>query len=348
MTEFQQYIGVRYSGRKGPEDRIGEIRVYTAHEDHEPYIDPNPEDPKGRWSRRDLAEWLLGKLGGEIPIVVGIDHAFSFPQSYMERNELKSWDDFLDDFEGHWPTNRFSVRELLPGNPRTGDPDEHRLTGRWTAFPRSVFAFDIQDSPAKATHAGLPWLDYLRALGDQRPRLAVRRLRGANAATRSSPRCAPPASATAIRKEELDNAGPGRLRHLRLAPGARPARVSSAPTSRPRSRPPSRSARVWRGGFWGCRRAGYLQGGLFSPLRREEMAKPREASNWPARCRSRCSTMSWAYSIPPRGGTMPAVFIAASSMCLYRSRSHFWSGALQPRPSTALKACESTSIQRST
>jgi hypothetical protein len=167
MTEFQQYIGVRYSGRKGPEDRISEIRVYTAHEDHEPYLDTNPEDPKGRWSRRDLAEWLLGKLGGEIPIVVGIDHAFSFPQSYMERNELKSWDDFLDDFEGHWPTNRFSVRELLPGNPRTGDPDEHRLTGRWTAFPRSVFAFDIQDSPAKATHAGLPWLAYLRRSGDQ-------------------------------------------------------------------------------------------------------------------------------------------------------------------------------------
>jgi hypothetical protein len=147
MADFQQYIGVRYSGRKGPEDRIPEIRVFTAHEDHEPYVDT--------------------KLGGEVPVVVGIDHAFSFPQSYMERNELKSWEDFLDDFEGHWPTDRFSVRELLPGNPRTGDPDEHRLTGRWTAFPRSVFAFDMQDSPAKSTHAGLPWLAYLRRSGDR-------------------------------------------------------------------------------------------------------------------------------------------------------------------------------------
>lgn len=167
MTDFQEYIGVRYSGRRGPASRIREIRVYSAREDQEPYRDKNPEDAKGFWSRRELAEWLLDKLGGKEPIVVGIDHAFSFPQSYMERHELKSWDNFLKDFEGHWPTNRFSVRELLPGNPRTGDPDEHRLTGRWTAFPRSVFAFDMQDSPAKASHAGLPWLSYLRRSGDR-------------------------------------------------------------------------------------------------------------------------------------------------------------------------------------
>ena len=44
----------------------------------------------------------------------------------MDRHQLKSWDEFLADFEGHWPTDGLSVRELLPGNPRTGDPDEHR------------------------------------------------------------------------------------------------------------------------------------------------------------------------------------------------------------------------------
>lgn len=168
MTDFQQYIGVHYSGRKGPGERVRELRVFTAHEDHEPYPDTNPDDAEGRWSRRELAEWLRAKLEGEETTIVGIDHAFSFPQSYMERNNLKSWDEFLDDFEGFWPTDRFSVRELLPGNPRTGDPDEHRLTGRWTAFPRSVFAFDIQDSPARATHAGLPWLAYLRRSGGER------------------------------------------------------------------------------------------------------------------------------------------------------------------------------------
>ena len=167
MADFQQYIGIRYSGRKGPAERIREIRVYTAREDHEPYLESNPEDGNGRWSRRDLAEWLLARLGGEEAVIVGLDHAFSFPQTYMDRHQLKSWDDFLADFEGHWPTHEFSVRELLPGNPRTGDPDEHRLTGRWTASPRSVFQFDIQDSPAKSTHAALPWLDYLRRAGER-------------------------------------------------------------------------------------------------------------------------------------------------------------------------------------
>jgi hypothetical protein len=162
MPEFHQYIGIRYSGRKDPGDRIREIKVFTAIEDHERFQEQNPGHPSGRWSRRDLAEWLLEKLGEGPPIVVGLDHAFSFPQSYMDRHNLKNWDEFLKDFEGHWPTHEISVRELIPGNPRTGDPDEHRLTGRWTAFPKSVFQFDIQDSLAKSSHAGLPWLDYLR------------------------------------------------------------------------------------------------------------------------------------------------------------------------------------------
>ena len=168
MTDFQQYIGVRYSGRKGPGDRIAHLKVFTARENHEPYLDGNPAAENGNWSRRELAEWLAEKVGGEEPVIIGIDHAFSFPQSYMDRHGLKSWDEFLSDFEGFWPTDRLSVRELLPGNPRTGDPDEHRLTGRWTAFPRSVFAWELQDSRARATHAGLPWLDYLRRSGGER------------------------------------------------------------------------------------------------------------------------------------------------------------------------------------
>lgn len=175
MPDFQTYIGIRYSGRKNPNDRIREIRVYTAREDHEPYREQNPDHESGLWSRRELAEWLLERItepaqpGTPAATVIGLDHAFSFPQTYMDRNNLKSWEEFLKDFEGHWPTHEFSVRELLPGNPRTGDPDEHRLTGRWTASPRSPFQFDLEilDSPAKATHAGLPWLDYLRRAGDR-------------------------------------------------------------------------------------------------------------------------------------------------------------------------------------
>lgn len=167
MPDFQQYIGVRYSGRKDPGDPISNLKVYSAVEDHEPIQERNPGHKSGRWSRRDLAEWLLEQVTGGEPAIVGIDHAFSFPQSYMDRHDLKSWKAFLEDFEENWPTDRFAVRELLPGNPRSGDPDEHRLTGQWTASPKSVFHWDIQDSLAKATHAGLPWIDYLRRAGDR-------------------------------------------------------------------------------------------------------------------------------------------------------------------------------------
>lgn len=168
MARFHRYVGIRYAGRKGPGDRLRELKVFSALEDHEPFLEINEADAEGRWSRRELAEWLLARLADpEEPAVVGIDHAFSFPQSYMDRHNLKTWDEFLADFEEYWPTHLRAIRDLVPGNPRTGDPDEHRLTGRWTAFPRSVFQLDLKDSPARATHAGLPWIEYLRRSGDR-------------------------------------------------------------------------------------------------------------------------------------------------------------------------------------
>lgn len=169
MPRFERYIGVRYSGRKDPTDPLRGLRVFAARGDHDAYQEWNPRGAgsEGRWSRRDLAEWLLEELSGGRPSVVGLSHAFSFPQTYMDRHSLSSWDDFLHDFEEHWPTHRLSVRELLPGNVRTGDPDERRLTGRWAAYePGGVFRFELQDGLAKATHAGIPWLDYLRRGAD--------------------------------------------------------------------------------------------------------------------------------------------------------------------------------------
>lgn len=164
MPRFERYIGVRYSGRKLPTDPIANLRVYSAVEDHEPYREYNERDSGGgTWSRRDLAEWLREKTTGTVPVVAGLDHAFSFPRSYMDRHSLTSWQDFLRDFGDHWPTEKNRVRDLLPGNLRQGDPDEHRLTGRWAGIHRGgVFGFELQDGLAKASHAGLPWLDYLR------------------------------------------------------------------------------------------------------------------------------------------------------------------------------------------
>jgi hypothetical protein len=168
MPDFQRYVGVRYSGRKAPHEHIRWLRVFVAREGHEPYQEWNPGSAEGRWSRQELAEWLLEQITGDEATLVGLDHAFSFPQSYMVRNNLKSWDEFIQDFGDHWPTRSSSVRDLLPGNDRQGDPDERRLTGRWSGTPRGgVFRFEHQDGLAKATHAGIPWLDYLRRAGDR-------------------------------------------------------------------------------------------------------------------------------------------------------------------------------------
>jgi hypothetical protein len=167
VPRFQEYIGVDYSGRRTPVTRTKEIHVFAADHDHEIRRERNPDAPDGLWSRRELAEWLLAKLQEEEggAKIVGIDHAFSFPRSYMERHGLETWDKFLEDFEEHWPTRLQRVRELREGNSRTGQPDELRLTEKWTPAARGVFRFEMRGSIAKATHAGIPWLDYLRQAG---------------------------------------------------------------------------------------------------------------------------------------------------------------------------------------
>jgi hypothetical protein len=46
-----------------------------------------------------------------------------------------------------------------------------RLCEQWTAGVKSVFQFDVQGSVAKSTHAGLPWLLWLRQMPGSRQRL---------------------------------------------------------------------------------------------------------------------------------------------------------------------------------
>lgn len=171
MSDFERYIGVRYSGRKGPQDRMRRMQVVVAEGDTPPYPQPNAADEEGRWSRRELAEWLRERLderddaGRPVPTALGLDHAFALPLSYMQRNGLKSWPEFLLDFEANVPTREVSLLDLVPGVTRGGDPAELRLTGLWTAFPRAVFSFDLQDTPGRSAYAGIPWLSYLRRSG---------------------------------------------------------------------------------------------------------------------------------------------------------------------------------------
>jgi hypothetical protein len=100
---------------------------------------------------------------------VGIDHGFSFPLRYFEQHGLPhDWPLFLDDFQRHWPTDeRYTyvdfVRDGSCGNApaRSGDSHWRRIT-EVRCRAKSVFHFNVPGQVAKSTHAGLPWLRYLR------------------------------------------------------------------------------------------------------------------------------------------------------------------------------------------
>lgn len=168
---FEGYIGIDYSGAETPTSSLSALRVYAADWLLPPREIPPPPSPRKYWTRRGIAEWLRDELCKSKPIIVGIDHGFSFPLRYFEMHHLPpDWPTFLDDFQHHWPTDANNlyvdfVRDGLHGNgaARTGDPSWLRVTERWTPTAKSVFLFDVQGSVAKSTHAGLPWLRYLRA-----------------------------------------------------------------------------------------------------------------------------------------------------------------------------------------
>jgi hypothetical protein len=170
MPQFERCIGIDYSGAETATSRLPGLRVYAGGWLLPPQEVPPPAGTGKYWSRRGIAEWLRDELLKPTPTLVGIDHAFSFPVLYFEAHRLSpDWSSFLDDFQHHWPTDRDHtyVDFILDGNrgdgaSRGGDPSWFRLTERWTSTSRSVFQFSGHGTVAKATHAGLPWLRFLR------------------------------------------------------------------------------------------------------------------------------------------------------------------------------------------
>lgn len=164
--KFQRYIGIDYSGAQTPESRLKALQVYEASEDEGPVKISTPAAGAKNWTRLEIAQYCRRVLESGEPAIIGIDHGFSFPLSYMQRYGIASWDAFLDDFMRHWPTAdpHTYVDFVREGNSRTGDSSELRLCERWTATAKSVFLFDVQGSVAKSTHAGLPWLLWLREM----------------------------------------------------------------------------------------------------------------------------------------------------------------------------------------
>jgi hypothetical protein len=170
MSAYSRYIGVDYSGAETPTASLKGLRVYLAERDVPPVEVLPPPSLKKYWTRRGIAEWLVDKLAEDKPTLVGIDHGFSFPLRYFERHGLKpDWPAFLDDFQHHWPTDEDNtyvdfVREGAAGNgaARMGNSRWRRLTEERAGCTKSVFQFDVQGSVAKSTHAGIPWLRFIR------------------------------------------------------------------------------------------------------------------------------------------------------------------------------------------
>ena len=163
FRRFQHYVGIDYSGAATPVTRLPGLRVFRATPSENPVKVHPPIHEGWNWTRKEVAQWCVDKLQGNKPIIIGIDHAFSFPMTYTERYHIKNWHHFLSDFCRHWPThlNDNRVGTLRQGNARTGNSGDFRLTEKWTSSAKSVFRFDIQGQVAMSSHAGIPWLKYV-------------------------------------------------------------------------------------------------------------------------------------------------------------------------------------------
>ena len=174
---FDRYIGIDYSGAKTSTDRLAGLAVYRASGNALPERVLTYAHNATRWTRLELAHWLVKQLQKSTRTLVGIDHAFSFPLNYFQhfpQIPQDNWCAFLDDFQHHWPTDGDGVTVraqyyeqvrcmmgIHPGEHRFGIGDWFRLTDPTNAA--SVFDFMAgARSVAFSTHAGLPWLRCIR------------------------------------------------------------------------------------------------------------------------------------------------------------------------------------------
>lgn len=165
MNIFNRYVGIDYSGAKAPVSRLPQLQVYSG--DNTGITDVvKPTDTGARnWCRKEVAAYVKRILLSEERAIIGVDHGFSFSQDYFLRNGLSDWDEFLLHFCRYWPTERDHMYvEFIRRDQEVpiGKATEYRLCELWTANAKSLFHFDVQGSPAKSTHAGLPWLNALR------------------------------------------------------------------------------------------------------------------------------------------------------------------------------------------
>ena len=178
---FDRYVGIDYSGTNTPVARINGLAVCVAGPRILSGVVSPGKDECDLWSRRLLAEWLEEILLDRTKrTLVGIDHGFGFPTRYFKKypdilegikDPGKKWESFLEDFRKHWKTDDDEawVSEVVKDRerPRQGGRKWLRETDkeaiRQGFDPASVFDFWAKKrNVAHSTHAGLPWLLYIR------------------------------------------------------------------------------------------------------------------------------------------------------------------------------------------
>lgn len=183
---FECFIGIGYSGAQTPLTRLKGLQVYAARLGERGVQrwacrHPDPSSEPVNWNRREVAERLRDEVLRGTHFLAGMDHGFSLPVAHFGHHRLDAWPAFLNNFVAHWPTHHDRVgmdavrRRLLHQRTNAWAPtwlpeqgEALRLTERWTASAKSVFLFDVQAITAKAAHAGIPWLKWLRdEVGDR-------------------------------------------------------------------------------------------------------------------------------------------------------------------------------------
>lgn len=173
VQRFDLFIGIDYSGAGTADTPLHGLQVYGARPGRAARKWPAPARGMRRasnWSRQAIAAMLLERARSGERFIAGIDHCFSMPEAYFERYGLHGWPAFLEDFVEHWPTHQrdASVHALRAASVRTGTAQELRLAEKWTSSAKSVFQFDMQGAVAKSSHAGIPWLKWLRDQAGER------------------------------------------------------------------------------------------------------------------------------------------------------------------------------------
>ena len=160
---FHEHIGIDYSGAGEPSAGCSGLRVFRSSGGREA-VEVRPEPgTRRRWSRVLLAGWLAETLRAEAPIIVGIDHCFSFPKAWLDARRLSTWDAFLERFCAGWPTHREAVARCRKPDAYARERARLRLCEKWTSSAKSVFQFGMNGQVAASSHAGIPWLRRLRA-----------------------------------------------------------------------------------------------------------------------------------------------------------------------------------------